>query len=165
MKKQVSLVSTLCSSVLYLTGMKFLCRDIPLSTQSDLCLISDKDYCKVDSVETSLIFPHKPRQSTPKFIPMSGVCFYGSGRRRAQGADRESRSVVSNSFRRHGLQPTRLLCPQDSPGKNTGVGCHFLLQWIFLTQGWNSYLPHWQAGSSPLGKDQEWSEGRVHSSQ
>ena len=28
----------------------------------------------------------------------------------------------------HGLKPTRLLCPKDSPGKNTGVGCHFLLQ-------------------------------------
>ena len=31
-------------------------------------------------------------------------------------------------MRPHGLQPTRLLCPWDSPGKNTGVGCHFLLQ-------------------------------------
>ena len=30
----------------------------------------------------------------------------------------------------------RLLCSWDSPGKNTGVSCHFLLQWIFLTQGW-----------------------------
>ena len=28
----------------------------------------------------------------------------------------------------YGQQPTRLLCPQDSPDKNTGVGCHFLLQ-------------------------------------
>ena len=28
----------------------------------------------------------------------------------------------------HRRQPTRLLCPWDSPGKNTGVGCHFLLQ-------------------------------------
>ena len=37
-------------------------------------------------------------------------------------------SVVSNSVRPHVLQPTRLLCPWDSPGKNTGVGCHFLLQ-------------------------------------
>ena len=37
-------------------------------------------------------------------------------------------SVVSNSVRPHGLQPTRLLCPWDSPGKNTGMGCHFLLQ-------------------------------------
>jgi len=35
---------------------------------------------------------------------------------------------VSNSVRPHGLQPTRLLRPWDSPGKNTGVGCHFLLQ-------------------------------------
>jgi len=35
--------------------------------------------------------------------------------------------VVSNSVRPHRCQPTRLLCPWDSPGKNTGVGCHFLL--------------------------------------
>ena len=38
------------------------------------------------------------------------------------------------TLRPHGLQPTRLLRPWDSPGKNTGVGCHFLLQGIFLTQ-------------------------------
>ena len=37
-------------------------------------------------------------------------------------------SVVSDSVRPHRLQPTRLLHPWDSPGKNTGVGCHFLLQ-------------------------------------
>ena len=41
-----------------------------------------------------------------------------------------SRSVVSNSFRPHGLQASRLLCPRDCPGKNTGVGCQFLLQGI-----------------------------------
>ena len=46
----------------------------------------------------------------------------------------------------HGLQPTRLLHPWDFPGKNTGVGCHFHLQGIFLTQGSNSGLLHWQAG-------------------
>ena len=40
-------------------------------------------------------------------------------------------SVVSNSLRPHGLSPTRRLCPGDSPGKNTGVGCCFLLQGIF----------------------------------
>ena len=33
-----------------------------------------------------------------------------------------------------GLQPTRLLCPWDSPGNNTGLNCHFLLQGIFLNQ-------------------------------
>ena len=35
---------------------------------------------------------------------------------------------MSNSVRPHRRQPTRLLCPWDSPGKNTGVGCHFRLQ-------------------------------------
>ena len=38
-----------------------------------------------------------------------------------------SHSVVSNSSQPHGLQPTRLLCPWDFPGKSTGVGCHCLL--------------------------------------
>ena len=36
--------------------------------------------------------------------------------------------VMSDSVRPHRQQPTRLPCPWDSPGKNTGVGCHFLLQ-------------------------------------
>ena len=36
-----------------------------------------------------------------------------------------SRSVVYDSSRPHGLQPTRLLCPWDFPGKSTGVGCHW----------------------------------------
>ena len=35
---------------------------------------------------------------------------------------------MSESVRPHGLQPTRLLHPWDSPGKNAGMGCHFLLQ-------------------------------------
>ena len=37
-------------------------------------------------------------------------------------------SVVSDSVQSHRQQPTRLPCPRDSPGKNIGVGCHFLLQ-------------------------------------
>ena len=37
-------------------------------------------------------------------------------------------SVVSNSVRPHRRQPTRLLCPWESPGKNTGAGCHFFFQ-------------------------------------
>ena len=49
----------------------------------------------------------------------------------------------------HELQPSRLLCPRDFPGKNTGVGCHFLLQGIFPTQGSNSCLLHRQVGSLP----------------
>ena len=39
--------------------------------------------------------------------------------------------------------PNRLLCSWNSPGKNTGVGCHFLLQGIFLTQRLNPHLLHW----------------------
>ena len=40
----------------------------------------------------------------------------------------------------HGLQPTRLLCLWNSPGKNTTVDCHALLQGIFSSQGWNPGL-------------------------
>ena len=60
--------------------------------------------------------------------------------------------VKSDSSRPHGLQPDRLLRPRDSPGKNTGVGCHFLLQGVFLTQGLNWCPLHWQAGSLPLSQ-------------
>ena len=42
----------------------------------------------------------------------------------------------------HRPQPSRLLCPWDSPGKNTGVGSHSFLQGIFLTQGLNPGLLH-----------------------
>ena len=67
---------------------------------------------------------------------------------------------MSDSLQTDGLQPARLLCPWDFPGKNTGVSCHALLQGIFLAQGSNPYLLcllHWQAGSLtlvPPGKPQ-----------
>ena len=54
----------------------------------------------------------------------------------------ESRSVTSDSLQPHGLYTARLLCPWDSPGKNTGVGCYFLLQGIFPTQELNTGLLH-----------------------
>ena len=49
-------------------------------------------------------------------------------------------SVMSDSLWSHGLKSTSFLCPWDSPGKNIGAGCHFLLQGIFLTQGLNPCL-------------------------
>ena len=61
--------------------------------------------------------------------------------------------VVSNCLRPYGPQPTKLLYPWDSLGKDTGVGCYFLLQGIFPTQGLNLHLLsflHWQAGSLPI---------------
>ena len=51
-------------------------------------------------------------------------------------------SVISDSLQPHGLQPARLLCPWDSPGKNTGVGSLSLLQGIFPTQELNQGLLH-----------------------
>ena len=58
----------------------------------------------------------------------------------------------------HGLGLTRLFCPWDSPGKNTGVGYHFLLQGIFPTQKSNPGLLHCQADSIPTGPPGELSQ-------
>ena len=49
-------------------------------------------------------------------------------------------STVSDSLWPYGLEPTRLLCPWYSPGRNTGVGCHDLLQGIIPAQGSNPRL-------------------------
>ena len=43
------------------------------------------------------------------------------------------------TLRPHRRQPTRLLCPWDSPGKNTGVGCHFLLQLLLEGRSKNHF--------------------------
>ena len=51
-------------------------------------------------------------------------------------------SVVLDSLQPHGLQPIRVFCPWDFPGKDPGVGCYFLLQMIFPTQGSNLDLLH-----------------------
>ena len=53
--------------------------------------------------------------------------------------------IMSDSLRPHGLYSARLLCPWNSP-----VGSHSLLQRIFLTQGSNQGLLHWQADSLQL---------------
>ena len=50
----------------------------------------------------------------------------------------------------HRLQPAKLLCRWDFSGKNTGVGCHFLLQGIFPMQGSSLGLLNWQADSLSL---------------
>ena len=57
---------------------------------------------------------------------------------------------MPDSLQPYELQPARLLYPWDSPGKNTGVGCHTLLQGIFPTQGLKLCLLcllHWKVGS------------------
>ena len=52
-------------------------------------------------------------------------------------SNRVNESVSCLTLQPHRLQPAWLLCPWDSPGKNTGVGCHALLQGIFPTWGSN----------------------------
>ena len=64
---------------------------------------------------------------------------------------------MSDSLQPYGLSPTKLLCLWDSPGKNTEVGCHTLLQGIFPTQGLNPHLlslllTTWEDSSSATWK-------------
>ena len=62
-------------------------------------------------------------------------------------------SVESSSLQTHELNPASLLFPWNFPGKISGVGCHVLLQGIFLTQGSNPcllHLLHWQVDYVPL---------------
>ena len=87
-----------------------------------------------------------PQQS--KILPTPGLSECRLGVQVCQAA-----AVMANSVQPRGLLPTRPLCPWDSPGRNTGVGCHVLLQGIFPTQGLNSRLLrllHWRAGFLPL---------------
>ena len=61
-------------------------------------------------------------------------------------------SAMSDSLQPHGLQPSRPLCPQNFPGKNTGVDCHFLLQGISLPRDQTLHLLcllNCQTGSLP----------------
>ena len=67
-------------------------------------------------------------------------------------------SVMSNSWWPQGLKLARLLCPWNFPGKNTGLGCHFLCQGIIPTQELNLHflcLLHWQVDSLPLTPPQK----------
>ena len=76
-------------------------------------------------------------------------CFRGNWRATfAQSV--HAHSFAFDSLWSYGLYPARLLHPWDFPGKNTGVGSHFLLQSIFLTQRSNVCLLHWQANSLSL---------------
>ena len=89
-----------------------------------------------------------------------------------------SRPVMSDSLWAHGLYPSRLLSPWEFSSKNTGVGCHDLLQGIFPTQGSNSGLPHCRQilyhlshqGSPrilewvayPISRGSSWPKGLLH---
>ena len=65
---------------------------------------------------------------TGQYVDKIEVLISEKRQRKIDGACMLSCSVVSNSLQPHGLEPTRPLCPWDSPGKSTGVGCHVLLR-------------------------------------
>ena len=84
----------------------------------------------------------QPRDGTQVFRIAGRFFTRWASREASEGKVKWSRSVMYDSLRPHGLWPTRLPSPWDFPGKNTGVGCHFLLQEIFVTQGLNLGLLH-----------------------
>ena len=92
-------------------------------------------------------------------VACSGLVLKGLLWKRGQGDKRHDccSCLVAQSCLTLSVTPwtvaCQLLCPWDFPGKNTGVGCHFLLQGIFLTKGSNPHLLsllYWQADSLPL---------------
>ena len=88
------------------------------------------------------------RVSEPGILKKEPEASTEAGPRLGGGTPRESesRSVVSDSLRPHGLYS-----PWNSPGQNTGVDSRSLLQGIFPTQGWNPGLPHCRLDSLPAG--------------
>ena len=103
---------------------------------------------------SQLTAPHPPLNKLTRIAYWMYVnvceCMYGNAHRHSILLSSESScaavlslSVLSDFCKPHGLaNPCQLLCSRDSPGKNTGVGCHALLQGIFPIQGLNPGLLH-----------------------
>ena len=68
--------------------------------------------------------------------------WWGAQRTLQEGVSDDQGSPQTSSGGVYGLQPPRLLCPWNSPAKNNGVGCHFLLRGIFPTQRLNLDFLH-----------------------
>ena len=91
------------------------------------CSMSSSNCCFLTCIQISqeacqVVWYSHLFQNFPQFIVIHTVKGIG-----IVSSVQFSRSVVSDSLRPHGLQPTRLLRPWDFPGKSTGVGCHCLL--------------------------------------
>ena len=117
---------------------------VPLSLpqykkQNSICIFTSS--CAPTSPEVTVTLDLVFILSLLFFIvyPNVYICIYISLHKRSFCACSVS-SVMSDSVLSYGLQPAWLLCPWDSPRKNTGVGCCAFLQGIFLTQGLNLHL-------------------------
>ena len=97
--------------------------------------LKEEELFKIISMKISVLYVFSVHGAC---IPDAAETSY----QRALFKDRIRSSVTSDSLRTHGLKPTRLICPWPYPGRNTGGGCHPLLQGIFSTQGVNLGLLH-----------------------
>ena len=103
---------------------------------------STLDCAVCGGIQQLLLLPFQlSGRSAPRVFLQSPrvLTLYSGGCRLQTLAENESvrRWVVSTSLWPHELQPARLFCPWNCPGKNTGVDSHSLLQEIFATQGLN----------------------------
>ena len=89
-----------------------------------------------------LVFINEWKWSHARGLPEMRTYYKGHSNQVIMESESVSRSVASSSLQPHRLQTARLLCPWNSPGKNTGEGCYSLLQGIFPTQGSNPGFPH-----------------------
>ena len=124
---------------------------------SDRVSLCARNSSEISQQETKSYYTALYGKSTPfspslvRVITANSWCFcenelFGGVPKEAKKGGRRlcvNRSVMSDSLHLpHGLGPARLLRPWDFPGKNTGVGCHSLLQRTFPTQGSNPGLLH-----------------------
>ena len=110
-----------------------------LSSVNDIWVGCDPKGEKWDLKSNASIYdPNQTFYIPPNFITKT----QRGGKNHLWSEVKWSRSVMSNSLQPHRLGPTRLFCPWDFLRNSTGVDCHFLLQGIFPTQGWNTGLPH-----------------------
>ena len=105
--------------------------------------VLDHLYSKSDFNHAVLqVITHNRRQTAElNYLLLGGV---QSWLYRIIGSKEVFVAVVSDSWQPHGLKPARFLCPLNSPGKNTGVGCHSLFWGIFPTQGSSLGLLHYR---------------------
>ena len=119
------------------------------------CPLSSSNCCFLTCIQifqeaSQVVWYSHLSNNFPQFVVIHTVKGFGIVNKAEKGKGKWSRSVVSNSLWPLGLYPTKLLHSWSSPGKSTGVGCHFLLQRIFLTQGLNLGLQHCRQMLYPL---------------
>ena len=97
--------------------------------QASISLTISRSLPKFMSIESVMLSNHLILCCLFSFYPQSfSKAYLCSHNNIATATAAKFTSVMSDSMRPHRRQPTRLPHPWDSPGKNTGVGCHFLLQ-------------------------------------